>query len=254
MITRLGYHLANLLLHALAAWLVFLVLRKLNVPGALLAAALFAVHPVQVETVAWISEQKNTLSAVFYLGAMLVYLEFDKSRNTSQYVFAAVLFLAGLLTKTVIATLPAAMLVIFWWQRGRLEWRRDVLPLVPWFIVGAIAGIWTAWVERKLIGAEGVEFGLSWIERRQLAGRVVWFYIGKLLWPADLIFVYPRWQISASHWWPWLYLLAAIAVTICLWALCRRSCAAGRLAVFCRHAVSSGGVFERISLCLFVCG
>ncbi len=124
----LGYHLLNLLLHATAAWLVFLILRQLAIPGALLAAAIFALHPVQVESVAWITEQKNTLSAVFYLGAMLAYLHFDQSRRPGHYALALALFVLGLMSKTVTATLPAALLVIFWWQRGRLSWRRDVAP------------------------------------------------------------------------------------------------------------------------------
>ena len=176
----LGYHLVNVLWHMISVTLLYFVLKRLKVPGALLAAAIFAVHPVMVESVAWISEQKNTLSAVFYLSAMLVYLEFDESRRRSRYFIALGLFVLGLLTKTVTATLPAALLVIFWWQRGTLSWKRDVLPLVPFFVLGAAAGVLTAWVERKLIGAEGAAFEISLLDRGLLAGRVIWFYLGKL--------------------------------------------------------------------------
>ena len=151
----LGYHLVNVLLHCGVVCLVYVVLRRLEMPGALLAAAIFAVHPVEVESVAWITEQKNTLSAVFYLGAMLAYLRFDEARKASSYWLAIALFALGLATKTVTATLPAALLVIFWWQRGKLSWRSDVRPLVPFFVLGAVAGVFTAWVERKLIGARG---------------------------------------------------------------------------------------------------
>jgi tetratricopeptide (TPR) repeat protein len=209
----LGYHLVNLLWHMISVVLLYLILTRLKIPGALLAAAIFAVHPVMVESVAWISEQKNTLSAVFYLGAMLVYLRFDESRRRSQYFLALVLFTLGLLTKTVTATLPAALLVIFWWQRGTLSWRRDVLPLAPFFVFGAVGGLTTAWVERNLIGAEGADFELSLVERCLLAGRVIWFYLGKLVWPANLMFVYPRWTIDAGEWWQWIYSVAAIGVT-----------------------------------------
>ena len=124
-----GYHLINVLQHAMAAWLLYFILLRLKIPGALLAAAIFAVHPIEVESVAWISEQKNTLSAIFYLAAMRVYLEFDASRKRGYYGLALLLFVLGLFTKTVTATLPAALLVIFWWQRGTLSWRRDVFPL-----------------------------------------------------------------------------------------------------------------------------
>jgi len=113
----LGYHLVNIALHCLAALLVLLVLRRLSVPGALLAAV-FALHPVQVESVAWITEQKNTHSAVFYLGAALLHLRFDRTRELAWYAGAAGLFAAALLSKTLTGTLPGALLVIFWWQRG----------------------------------------------------------------------------------------------------------------------------------------
>jgi protein O-mannosyl-transferase len=126
------------------------------------------------------------------------------------------------LSKTVTATLPAALLVIFWWQRGRLSWRRDVLPLLPFFAMGAAAGIFTAWVERKLIGAEGAAFDLTLVERGLIAGRVIWFYLAKLLWPADLLFIYPRWHVSQAVWWQYLFPLAALSMLIGLWALRRR--------------------------------
>ena len=127
------------MLHLGATTLAYLVVRQLQIPGALLVAAILALHPVHVESVAWISEQKNTLSAVFYLSAMLVYLRFDQTRRRSLYALALGLFMLGLLSKTVTATLPAALLVIFWWQRGRLFWRQDVRPLVPFLVLAGAA-------------------------------------------------------------------------------------------------------------------
>ena len=217
-----GYHLVNILLHALAVCLLLLVLRGLKIPGASLAAAFFALHPVYAESVAWITEQKNTLSAVFYLGAMLAYLRFDQERRTSLYVLALGLFVLGLLTKTVAATLPGALLVIFWWQRGHVSWRRDVVPLIPWLVLGAAAGLLTAWVERKLIGAEGAAFDFTLLQRCLLAGRVIWFYLGKLFWPVDLLFIYPRWEVNPAIWWQYLFPLAAVGVTTGLWLIRRR--------------------------------
>jgi Flp pilus assembly protein TadD len=130
-----------------------------------------------------------------------------------------VLFVLGLMSKTVTATLPAALLVVFWWQRGRLSWRRDVLPLVPFFVFGALGGVVTAYFERTLIGATGEEFDLSLIGRVLLAGRVIWFYLGKLIWPTNLMFWYPRWTIDPAQFSHWLYPLAAIGATIGLWAI-----------------------------------
>ncbi len=218
----LGYHLVNILLHVMAAVMVALILRRLAIPGAYLAAAIFALHPVQVESVAWITELKNTLSAVFYLGSAMVYLRFDEQRRTSLYLWALGLFVLGLLSKTVTATLPAALLVIFWWQRGRLSWRKDVLPLLPFFLLGAVAGIFTAWVERTLIGAQGSAFAIPALERILIAGKAIWFYLGKLFWPANLIFIYPRWETSQAAAWQYLFPVAAFALVVALWALRRR--------------------------------
>ncbi len=221
----LGYHLVNLAQHFAAAVLVMAIVRRLllarNVPwadgAAWLAGALFALHPVHVESVAWITEQKNTLSALFYLAAMLVYLSFDSARSRGVYALATFLFICGLLTKTVTATLPAALLVIFWWQRAGLSWKKDVLPLLPWCALGAAGGLFTAWVERNLIGAKGEAFDLSLLERFLLGGRVVWFYLAKLAWPAELTFIYPRWTVSASVWWQWLFPLGALALAGGAW-------------------------------------
>jgi tetratricopeptide (TPR) repeat protein len=214
----LGYHLANLGQHLVAAGLFARVLHRLAVPGALLAAAIFALHPVQVESVAWISEQKNTLSLVFYLGAALAYLRFDAGRRPRDYWLAFACFAGALLTKSVTATLPAALLVVFWWRRGRLDWRHDGWPLAPWFLLGATAGLFTAAVEHNLIiGAEAAAFDLSWVQRLLLAGRALWFYLGNLLWPFELTFIYPRWVIDPGIVWWWVPLAGVVALTIALW-------------------------------------
>jgi tetratricopeptide (TPR) repeat protein len=207
-----GYHLVNVLLHATSACLLAALLRRLSIPGAWFAALLFALHPVCVESVAWISEQKNTLSIVFYLSAGLVYLRYSERQTTRDYIIATTLFLLALLTKTITATLPAALLVILWWRNGRLDGKRDVLPLTPWFALGVGAGLLTASVEQTQIGAQGTDFTLDPIERVLLAGRAIWFYTAKLFWPAELIFIYPRWQIDASEAAQWVFPLTALGL------------------------------------------
>ncbi len=207
-----AYHLANIFFHATAAFLLYLLLRRLRVPGALLAASVFALHPVCVESVAWISEQKNTLSAVFFLGAAIAYLRFDQERRARRYALAFGLFALAVATKTVTATLPAALLVLFWWKRGRISGRRDVLPLVPWLGFAAAAGGVTAWVERTYIGAKGAAFMLGPADRFLIAGRSLWFYLGKLFWPAKLVFIYPRWAVDPHAGWQYLFPVAALAV------------------------------------------
>jgi tetratricopeptide (TPR) repeat protein len=252
----LGYHIVTLLLHAGSAVLFALVLRQMLGGGGQpvrasvkvdqravgkggdpmrpseprpyagvewLAALLFALHPVHVESVAWITEQKNTLSLVFYLAAALVYLRFDESRRPRTYFAALVLFVLSLWCKTVTVTLPAALLVILWWKRARIDWRRDVLPLIPWFVLGAAAGLFSSWVERTYVGAEGGEFDLPLLGRGLVAGRAIWFYIGKLVWPFDLNFIYPRWTVDAAVWWQWLFPVGVLVLGAALWALRRRT-------------------------------
>jgi tetratricopeptide (TPR) repeat protein len=168
------------------------------------------------------TEQKNTLSMVLYLGALLFYLEFDESRLRSRYFIALGLFALALLAKTATVTFPFALLVIAWWQRGTLSWRRDVLPLIPFFALSVATGLMTVWVETKLVGAEGSEFELTFVQRFLLAGRDVWFYLGKLVWPTNLSFTYTRWTIDPSQWWQWSFSIAALAATVILWVIRHR--------------------------------
>ena len=213
----LGYHLLNILLQSISAFLLLKILRNLNIPGAALAAALFALHPVQVETVAWMTELKNCLSGVFCLASLLMYLHFNRNRRATAYVLALVLFVAALLSKSVTATLPAALLVIFWWKNGRLAWKKDFLPLIPFFTLGIGFGLLSAWMERTFVGAVGARYNLSMVERCLLAARALAFYLGKVVWPQNLTFIYPRWQIDASVWWQYIYLLAVLGSLVLLW-------------------------------------
>ena len=223
--TTLGYHLLNILLHFFSALLLVTIVRRLGISGkaAWLAGGIFALHPVMVESVAWITELKNTLSGVFYLAAALAYLNFDRERVKKNYVVALILFFFGLLAKSMIVTLPASLLVVFWWKRGSIAWKRDVIPLVPFFIIGIISGLFTAWVERRFVGAEGSGFDFSFIDRCLIAGRAFWFYLSKLLWPAELIFIYPRWHINAAAVWQYLFPAAFVVATVLFWRLRSRS-------------------------------
>lgn len=228
-----GYHAVNVLLHVINAILLWLVLRRLALPGAWLAAALFAVHPVHVESVAWITERKNILSGVFYLSTLLMYLRFvgigsppgDTQRRWHLYGLGTVFFVAALLSKTVTCTLPAVIVLLLWWKRDRLR-RTDVVPLVPWLMIGVAMGLLTMALERGHVGAQGEEWNLSGLERCLLAGRIVWFYLYKLVWPTNLTFIYPRWHVDATSLWWYLFPVTAMAVV-------------GRLTVL-RHRVGKG--------------
>jgi tetratricopeptide (TPR) repeat protein len=221
----LGYHLVNILLHASNAILWWCILRRLAVPGAWFAAALFALHPVQVESVAWVTELKNVLSGAFYLAAALAYLRFaglgaspaPARRRSLFYALAVALFVLALLSKTVTCSLPAALLLVVWWKRGRIA-REDVVPLLPLLGLGAAFGLFTVWMERTSIGARGADWVLSFVERCLVAGRALWFYATTLVWPHPLAFIYPRWHVDVHVWWQYLFPLGAALVVIALWS------------------------------------
>jgi tetratricopeptide (TPR) repeat protein len=223
-----GYHLVNIALHGLNAIGVWWVLAKLRVPGAWLGAALFAVHPVEVESVAWITERKNVLSGFFYLAALAAYLQFDPLDSTERprkraawYALALVLFVASLLAKTVTCSLPAVIVLLIWWRRGRVR-AGDWLALAPFFVVGLALALFTAWVEKYVTGASGPQASMPMAARVLIAGQALWFYAAKIVWPMHLSFVYPRWEINPQVRWQYIYPAAALGVLAALWLWRRR--------------------------------
>lgn len=248
----LPYHLVNVALHTLTALLILKILQRLELPGAWFAAAIFALHPVMVESVAWISELKNTLSGALCAASALFYLKFDTTRNSRTYFIAFVFFLAGVMTKTVVVTLPAVLLIIFWWKRGTLGLKRDVAPLIPFFLVGLAAGFITVWVEQKFCAEQGETFNFTLVERFLIAGRLFWFYLGELLWPRNLMLIYPAWDIHQSDWSQYLFPVAAAFLFLALWIV--RKKARGPFAAACCFAVMLSPVLGFFNLSYFMSG
>ena len=238
-----GYHVTNLILHIAEALLIWIILRKLSIPGAIFAALIFAVHPVNVESVAWISQRKNTMAMLFFLLSILWYLKAEMQsahgchahaplghdrqhgchahacrvhdRQTMAiywYWLSLTAFLLAMLSKGSVVVLPVLLLGIVWWLRPLTK--RDLARTAPFFAVALVLGIVNVWFQRH--GNEAVIRVVSPIERLLGAGGVVWFYLYKALLPIDLAFIYPQWNIKAGNWLWWLPLLAALIVTTVL--------------------------------------
>jgi tetratricopeptide (TPR) repeat protein len=220
----LPYHLVNVMLQATCAILLWRVLLGLQIPGAWLGAALWALHPVQVQTAAWITEMKNTQSGLFYLLTILFFIRALKAqamdqRRSWKWCYALTLLFAALAmaSKSSTVMLPIVLGLCAWWMEGR--WRsRNAARLAPIALMAVVPCALTLWTQKLLgQGPETLLWTRSWPERVATAGDAIWFYLGKLLWPHPLIFIYPRWAIDASSWISYLPLLAAAILLFILW-------------------------------------
>ena len=250
-----GYHIDNILLHAACAILVWRLVRRLGVPGAWLVGAVFVLHPVHVESVAWVTERKNVLSGVFYLLAMHAYLAFDTSpraddgddgrrpvpRRWTRYALSLVLFACALLSKSVTCSLPAALVLVLFLRRDKLSVRR-LLPLAPFFVLGLVAALNTALLERGSVGVTGEAFDQGFLERCLIASRALLFYPAKIVVPWPVMFVYPRWAIDTALPASYLAPAAAVLVGAAVIALAAR----GRRGPFVALAFYAGTIFPAL--------
>lgn len=226
-----GYHAVNVALHAAASVALWQVLTVLAVPAAWWAAALFAVHPVGVESVAWVTERKNTLSLLLALAAAWCWLRYrfgpgpvadppeerpDWPAGRTWLAAAVGLFVVALLSKTVAAMLVGVLAVIVWWKTGTIR-RADILGLLPMVAIGLPPALFTIWLEKHHVGAADVDWNLSFADRLLIAGRAMAFYAGKLAWPMSLAFFYPRWEIDARVIWQWLFPVAWLGGFFAAW-------------------------------------
>lgn len=219
-----GYHLINILMHGVCCIFLYLLLKRLKIPGAWFAAALFAVHPLNVESVAWITERKNTLSGIFFFSSLLAYFYSDQKKWI--YISSILLFLAALLTKTSVVGFPFVILLIIWWKRGRIR-VEDIYRLIPFFAAAITIGFFDAILIKT---GMGYSYGLTIIDRILIAGRAIWFYIYKLLFPFNLMAHYPRWQINPYN--PLQYAFP-LSLVIMIWLLWRYRNKIGRLPLVC---------------------
>jgi tetratricopeptide (TPR) repeat protein len=226
----LSYHALNVLLHAVSAILLWRVLRLLELRGAWLGAALWALHPVMVQSVAWVTELKNTQSCVFYLLSILFFLKWEDQggvvcrlpqrrigdRRSLVFALSLLFFLLATLSKPSVVMLPIVLALCIWWMRGKIRWR-NAPALAPFALISVVASAWTIWEQRFHARAVGPDWAQTFLERLIVAGNAIWFYLGKLVWPHPLIFIYPRWDVDSSKVVAYLPLLAAIAGLVALW-------------------------------------
>ncbi len=221
-----GYHAVNILLQALNALLIWAVLRRLGIPGAWLAGLIFGIHPVHVESVAWISELKNVLSLFFALLSLLCFLEIDGKRRLSAktaYSASLFFFIMALLAKTQVVFLPVVLLLCGWWLDRRpsgkaktKDFRRQAIRIAPFFLVAIVLGLVTIWFQNRGIGKEEILLG-GFARRLVNAGMAVWWYLGKLFVPVDLMPIYPHWKFGIPQPIEWVPVIALAGLLATLW-------------------------------------
>ena len=222
-----GYHLANVLLYMANVVLLWHLLRRLSVPGAWAVAAVFAVHPIHVESVAWVIGRKDLLCGLFYVASALCWIRSigglddggQRSRDAigvprpGLYLASLGLFVAAMLSKSAAVTLPVAFAILLWWKNGRVTWT-DAWRIAPFFVVALAISL--ADLTYYTAGRDfGIDYGL--VERVLVAARALWFYVGTLVWPTDLAVIYPLWDIGIGDPLAWGYVIAAVAVVALLW-------------------------------------
>ena len=232
----LGYHVTSIALHSLSALLLWRLLRQLGVRQAWVGGLLFMVHPLAVESVAWISELKNTLSLPPLLLAMSAYVRFEERRSETgapggwaAYALSLGWFAAALLAKSTVVLYPVVLLLYSWWRRGRIA-GKDVRASLPFFALALGLGLVTVWFQehRAAYGADLVIGGLA--SRLAGAGLAAVFYVSKSVLPLGLMPIYPRWTVvppSALQYLPWVGLAAFSG-----WLWTRRGTDWGRAALF----------------------
>ncbi|MFM8493950.1 MAG: tetratricopeptide repeat protein [Planctomycetia bacterium] len=216
-----GYHATTIILHITGALLFWALLAQLRLPGAWISALLFAVHPVCVESVAWVSETKNTLSLPLFLLSCIFWVRQDEEpdgrRRLWLYVASLVFFLLAMFAKTSVVAMPLVTLLYAWWKRGRIT-TQDVLRAAPMIAISITLGLITVSYQwGRAIGQEKIIVGdlfsvTGFLSRAAIAGMGILFYLATILWPVNLLPIYPRWEVDPPKIWqllPWPVIFAA---------------------------------------------
>lgn len=211
-----GYRFVNALLHAANSALIAIVLARLGIRGAYAAAALFAIHPLNVEAVAWVTQFKTLLCTLLFLLSLRGYLVATTTTfSRPHYRLSIAAFAFALLSKPAVVGFPVVLLLVEWWQRRTIT-RQTLLRTAPYFAVALATGLLEIWFQNHRSMAGVVVRTDSFLSRLLTAACVFWFYIWKTFIPYPLMFVYPRWTISPANAMTWLPLIACIALAAIL--------------------------------------
>lgn len=214
----LPYHVASLALHLCGAFLLWKLFARLGLEErwAWLGALLFVIHPLVVESVAWVSELKNTLSLPLFLLALLAWLDFDEGRRPADYARALVFYLLAMLAKTSVITLPAVLLLYAWWKHGRVA-LADLKRTAPFFLIALVLGVVTQRSQSNYKEADEVIQHLTVLTHLVCAGTTTFFYLGQFFFPQRLLPIYPRWNLEPPSAWQWATLPLLALVLGALW-------------------------------------
>jgi hypothetical protein len=258
-----GFHAVNILLHAANVVLLWRVLLRLGIPGAFLGALLFAIHPVCAASVTWVAETKNTLSMLFYLGSVLLFLDYDESRSASKngneavagkrerrlFFSALILFALGLLAKSAVAVLPMVLLLCAWWRRKRLD-RADFVACGPFFALAVVFSLLAIWIQRTAIHS-GMPHPADNLWTRLIAGGwALWFYLGKIIAPVNLAMIYPRLHVDPSSPLSLFPGIAFPALLLLFWRK-RETWGGGLFFAFAYYGIALGPVLGFVDMVFF---
>ncbi len=212
----LGYHLVNLGLHLASCFLIWHLLNRLGLRWGWLGGLMFCVHPLAVETVAWISEMKSTLSLLFFLLSLDAYLDYEEDKKRTSYLSSLAYFLLAMLAKTTVAMLPFVLLLYCWWKRQRIV-AADMKTVYPYFIIVLTLGLIAYHLQNVNVWHDSAIENRSVFSRFVIAGTALLFYLGKFLVPIGLLPIYPRWSMNSFTVTELLTLPALSALVLTLW-------------------------------------
>lgn len=211
--STVAYHVANIVFHIFTSLLLWRLMWRLEISGAWLIAAIFAIHPVHVEPVAWVIGRKDVLAGLFTIACLLTYLRFGQSRRLAHYLFALCLYVLSMFCKTTVVTLPVVILIMLWWKNSNLT-RHDIFRITPFLLVGGVVTIanWLSYSSREVLN-----FSYTLIEISLFAAQSLWFYATKVLWPTNLAIVYQHWEVGTGNLVAWACLISSITMAVALW-------------------------------------